>query len=447
MKVLIASTPATGHINPMFAIGRMLVEEGHQVVGLSANAMRDRIEAAGATFHPFPKEADLDLRYLDAIFPEIKTIAPGPDMSRFYMERVFVDPMPAQYEGVKQVLKNFPADVILGDNGFLGALPMLLGPRSNRPPIVICGTMFLTYRRDDGAPHFMGLLPARDEAEHAEYAAIAKTHEELLYAPVRQYRNDCLARMHVGPLAGDSHEAMITLPDAWLQLTIPNFEFPRQYLPPTVHFVGALPIIPNQAPLPPWAAELDGTRKVVLATQGTVSNHDFNQLIVPTLAALANEPDVLVVVTTGGRPLGDIPAAAIPVNARLANYLPFEWLLPKVDVLVTNGGFGTVNQALSFGIPLVTAGLSEDKADVNARVAWSGVGIDLKTQNATSSAVREAVRTVLDKPSYRSRAAAMANEFSAIDTRGEILSILEQLSRAEDRPAGGRPAIFSVRSN
>ncbi len=328
MKILIASTPATGHINPMFAIGRMLVEEGHEVVGLSANAMRDRIEAAGATFHPFPKEADLDLRYLDAAFPEIKTIAPGPDMSRFYMERVFIDPMPAQYEGVKQVLETFPADVILADNGFLGALPMLLGPRSNRPPIVICGTMFLTYRRDDGAPHFMGLLPARDEAEHAEYAAIAKTHEELLYAPVRQYRNDCLAKMHVEPLAGDSHEAMITLADAWLQLTIPSFEFPRRHLPPAVHFVGALPIIPHQAPLPPWASELDGTRKVVLATQGTVSNHDFNQLIVPTLAALANEPDVLVLVTTGGRPLDDVPGP-IPANARLANYCRSNGCFPR----------------------------------------------------------------------------------------------------------------------
>ena len=150
--------------------------------------------------------------------------------------------------------------------------------------------------------------------------------------------------------------------------------------------------------------------------------------------------DVLVAVTTGGRPLDGIPGP-IPANARLASYLPFEWLLPKVDVLVTNGGFGTVNQALSFGIPLVTAGLSEDKADVNARVAWSGVGIDLKTQNPTSSALREAVRTVLDKPNYRLRASAMANEFSAIDTRGEILSILNRVSRA------GRPAISSLRSN
>ncbi len=143
----------------------------------------------------------------------------------------------------------------------------------------------------------------------------------------------------------------------------------------------------------------------MLVTQGTVNNFDFGQLVAPTLAALANEPDVLVIVTGGGRPVDAIPGP-IPSNARLASYLPFEWALAKADVFVTNGGYGSVNQALSFGIPLVTAGLTEDKADVNARVAWSGVGINLATNEPTPEALREAVRAVLDKPDYRSRASA-----------------------------------------
>jgi hypothetical protein len=67
MKILFASTPASGHINPMFAIGQMLVAAGHEVVGLSANAMRDRIEAVGATFRAFPKDADFDLRNVLAV--------------------------------------------------------------------------------------------------------------------------------------------------------------------------------------------------------------------------------------------------------------------------------------------------------------------------------------------------------------------------------------------
>lgn len=154
-------------------------------------------------------------------------------------------------------------------------------------------------------------------------------------------------------------------------------------------------------------------------------------MVAPTLTALANEPDVLVVATTGGRPIDAIPGP-IPGNARVSSYLPFEWLLPKVDVMVTNGGYGSVNQALSFGVPLVTAGLTEDKADVNARVAWSGVGINLATNEPAPPALREAVRTVLDAPGYRARAATMAKELRGIDTRATILRIIEQVVKAAD---------------
>jgi UDP:flavonoid glycosyltransferase YjiC (YdhE family) len=98
-------------------------------------------------------------------------------------------------------------------------------------------------------------------------------------------------------------------------------------------------------------------------------------------------------------------------------------------VFVTNGGYGSINQAMSFGIPIVSAGLTEDKADVNARVAWSGVGINLATNNPTPQALRHAVRTVLDKPDYRSRASAMADDFRAINTRSEILRIIHQVSQ------------------
>ena len=87
---------------------------------------------------------------------------------------------------------------------------------------------------------------------------------------------------------------------------------------------------------------------------------------------------------------------------------------------------------MSFGIPLVTAGLTEDKADVNARVAWSGVGIDLATNEPTPQALREAIRTALDKPNYRLRASLMAEEVDAIDTRSQILRIVSQVLHRSD---------------
>jgi UDP:flavonoid glycosyltransferase YjiC (YdhE family) len=72
--------------------------------------------------------------------------------------------------------------------------------------------------------------------------------------------------------------------------------------------------------------------------------------------------------------------------------------------------------------------MTEDKADVNARVAWSGVGIDLATNVPTPDAIRDAVRTALNLPAYRMRAKRMADEFAGIDTRKEILRIIGRLA-------------------
>lgn len=426
MKILIASTPATGHLNPLLAIGHTLIGEGHELAFLSGSVLRGRIEAIGAKFHALPKGADYDLRDFDSVAPELKAMAPGLDWLRVALQRVFVDTLPAQHEGLQQVLRDFPAEIVIGDDMFFGVVPMLLGPRSKRPSIALCGTSILHWRREDGAPYFAGLPPATTQAQRDEYAAIALEHDRVVYQPANDRLNRALQKLGVGPLSMSLFESVVDLADSYLQLTVPSFEFPRD-MPPSVRFVGTPPIIPNQVALPSWADELDGSRKVVLVTQGTLANHNFGLLIGPTLAALANEPDLLVVATAGGRPVDAIPGP-IPGNARLAQYLPFEWILPKADVLVTNGGYGSVNQALSFGVPLVGAGLTEDKADVNARVAWSGVGINLATNEPTPQALREAVRAVLDKPDYRARAKRMADEFGGIDTRSEIVWIVSQLA-------------------
>ena len=425
MNILFASTPATGHINPLLAIVHMLRAEGHNITFLTGSAFRDRIENSGVKFSSLRGRADFDGRDFLAVAPELKDIPPELEWFRVAIERIFVNSLPAQHQGLLQALEECQTDLIVGDDMFFGVLPMLLGSRSKRPPIVLCGTSFLHLAREDGAPNFLGLPPATTEEQRRQYADIARTYDEAVDQPSLLSLNKTLLSLGVSPVSVPPFHSVVELADAYMQLSVPRFEFPRQ-IPASVHFVGTPPITQGQAPLPPWADELDGSRKVVLVTQGTVANHNFGLLIAPTLAALANEPDVLVVATAGGRPVDAIPGA-VPSNARIASFLPFEWLLPRVDVLVTNGGYGSVNQAMSFGIPLVTAGMTEDKADVNARVAWSGVGLNLATNEPTQEALRTAVRTALDRPAYRMRALQMADEFARIDTRSEILSIVKQV--------------------
>src|SRR5258706_8945499 len=427
MKILMASTPATGHLNPLIAIATFLAEEGHEAAFLSATAYRARIEKSGAILHALPGAADIDLNDIHAVAPELKTIEPGLDWLRVALERIFIDKISDQHKGLQEVLRAFPADAIIADDMFFGILPMLLGPRAKRPEVVTCGTSILHWRREDKAPLFIGLPPAETPAQFKEYEGIAKEYHERVDRSSLKRLNAVLKGLGVVPLTMPLFESTVAYSDVYMQLSVPGFEFPR-VMPSSVNFIGALPIIPGQAPIPSWANDLDGKRKIVLVTKGTVANHDFGLLVGPTLTALADEPDILVVATAGGRPIDAIPGP-IPPNARVAQYLPFEWLLPKVDALVTNGGYGSVNQALSFGIPIIAAGLTEDKADVNVRIAWSGAGINLQTNNPAPDAIRSAVRTALDSPDCRRNAQRLAAEFATYDARAETLRLLQQRAR------------------
>jgi UDP:flavonoid glycosyltransferase YjiC (YdhE family) len=201
-----------------------------------------------------------------------------------------------------------------------------------------------------------------------------------------------------------------------------------------VRFVGPLlSAAPSSFREPAWWPELRSGRPVVHVTQGTVDNHDLGKLLEPTLRGLADE-DVLVVATTGGRPVSEL-GFPVPANARVEAFVPHDRLLPHVDVMVTNAGYGGVQRALADGVPLVVAGDTEDKPEVAARVAWAGVGVNLRSGRPSAGAVRSAVRSVLDAPGFAARARALQAEFAMYDGPLEAARLVEELLGA---PAGGR---------
>lgn len=167
---------------------------------------------------------------------------------------------------------------------------------------------------------------------------------------------------------------------------------------------------------------MDDPRPVVVVTQGTLANQDLTELVEPTLTALA-ELDVLVVAALGR----DIGALGIPVpaNAHVEAFVPFDALPPRADLLVTNGGPGATQHALAAGVPVIVAGLTEDKPAVAARVAAHGLGISLGTARPTTSQIAEATRTVLGNPTIRASAKLISSAYAEYDA----LDLIEPLTR------------------
>jgi UDP:flavonoid glycosyltransferase YjiC (YdhE family) len=195
-----------------------------------------------------------------------------------------------------------------------------------------------------------------------------------------------------------------------------------------VQFVG--PVLPDSLvdfQEPAWWPELEQGRPVVHVTQGTLDNHDLGELIGPTLQGLARE-DVLVVATTGGAPVSGLPGP-LPGNARVEPFIPHGKLLPHVDAMVTNGGYGGVQFALSHGVPLVVAGGNADKPEVAARVARSGAGINLRTGKPSSAAVAAGVRRVLEEPRFKAAARSLSTEMGRYPALDMIAAAAESCSR------------------
>ncbi|MFI5647601.1 glycosyltransferase [Kitasatospora sp. NPDC051705] len=431
-RIITTALPAHGHTGPLLAVSADLAARGHEVVFLGGSRFAGAARRAGVRFAALPAEADFDDRDLDASFPGRSALPPGPERIGFDVRHVFLDPIPAQYRTLLALLADFPADAVIADAFVQGALALASGrPRAERPALIGIGVSPVMLPSVDTAPFGYALPPMPGEEGRARNRALLAELERR-GEPLREYAAKVYAGLGVRMPEGPRGLAMVTVPDHYLQLTVPGFEYPRSDAPASFRLIGALPGVDGEAqPLPSWWDELSDGRPVVVVTQGTLANADLGELVVPTVTALADR-DVLVVAVTG-RPEGpaalvDLLGGELPGNVRAAGYVPFERLLPQADVLVSNGGYGGVHTALRHGVPLVVAGASEDKPEVAARVQWAGVGVDLRTGRPDPAAVGRAVDEVLGRGRFRERARALGAELAEYRPFDAIAELVDSLA-------------------
>ncbi|HEV2528859.1 MAG TPA: nucleotide disphospho-sugar-binding domain-containing protein [Thermomicrobiales bacterium] len=430
--VLLGSFPSLGHLQPLLVIADHLVAQGHRVSLLTGTRFADRVVAAGHTFVPLTGKADFDDRDLDTTFPE-RAGTTGIRRIQFEVEHVFAGSIADQYAGLREIMGRDPVDAILIDTLFLGALPLVLRDEPGRPPVIGIGVLPLTQFSRDSAPFGLGLPPIRGPLNVVRNTALNVVSQRMLLRRAHAAAQRIIRETGSPPLPTFILDST-KLYDRYLQLTVPEFDYPRRDLAPNTRYVG--PLIPSPrttlpADLPGWWGDLNGDRPVIHVTQGTVDNGDFERLIRPTLRALEGE-DLLVVATTGGRPVEAL--GPVPDNARVGQFLPYDLLLPKLTGVVTNGGFGGVHQFLRHGIPLVVAGDTEDKPEVAARVGWSGAGVNLRTGSPDAGAIGAGVRRIRDEPSFATAARGIG---VAIERARPLDTIMEEIEGQMARRGDG----------
>jgi MGT family glycosyltransferase len=418
-SIMMTSMPFAGHARPIRAVAAELVRRGHDVrvyTGRSYTATFDDVGARGVAWQAAP---DFDERNLVATFPRMQD-KKGFRQVLVNLQDLFLGTAPAQCADLVAHYEEEPWDLIAGD-------PMALGTRfaaerlESRWATVSPIAVWLPGKGIP--PTGLGLTPGRGVLGRARDSVLGAASGAGTAALTRVYQR---TRRAVG-LEPD-HETFATMwysPQLVVGAGAPGLDYPRDDLPGHIRFVGDLtedgaPVAPHA--LPDWWDDvLNADVPIVHVTQGT-ANVDPHDLILPTLEALAHE-DVLVVVGLGHR-TSPLPGP-LPGNARAASMVPYPLLLPRTSVVITNGGYGGVLQALRHDVPLIVAGGDLDKPEIAARIGWHGAGVNLRTGTPSPQAIAETYRKVSTDTSYRAVAARLGAELRSLGGARAAADLLE----------------------
>ena len=143
----------------------------------------------------------------------------------------------------------------------------------------------------------------------------------------------------------------------------------------------------------------------------------------PALEALKDGPYV-VVATTAGRQTAELRRRFASSKVMIEDFVDYDTLFPHADLFVTNGGFGSVLAAMRHGVPVIGAGKTEGKNDIDARVGYNRLGVDLRSERPRQARIRAAVRRVLADPTFAANVAALRAELESYDPMARIEAAL-----------------------
>ncbi|XWX01495.1 hypothetical protein V2A60_009523 [Cordyceps javanica] len=415
LKILALASPADGHTFPILRIVEELVIRGYNVTLLAGEDFKERTAAAGAQFLPVPPYDGIQ-----KITSELGHIADERDRLGAALIKLFIEPtasrMAVLYSALEQVRRENPSHkiLLLTESFFLGDHPLFFGAPlpegfTTRPRAININACSYTLNSVDSAPFGLAIIPDGTPESRSRHN---KMYADLLSGPLAAAMalqmktfTDLGAKTLEDVEGRHPLDVITTAADVTLQMCPPSLEYQRSDIHPKVRFIGALPprLAKQSFAKPPfWDAIVEGTKRVVVVSQGTVAMR-YDHLLIPTMHALADRDDLVVVAILGCRGAELSSVVSIPSNAHVVDYLSYDAILPHAAVFVLNAGYGGFIHGIVNGIPMVLAGGSEDKPEVANRGEFAGVGVNLRTGTPSQTQIREGVDEILSNSKYTQR--------------------------------------------
>jgi MGT family glycosyltransferase len=402
--------PFDGHFKPLTGIAACLKELGHDVRWYAGPTYAGALEALGIEHLPYRRANEVNGDNIGELFPERARLS-GPKLIAFEFENVFVANCEAHFRDIEEIRREFPFDALIADEGLYA---IKLVAEKLGVPVYAVGVGPLMFNSPHVPPNFFGLKPARSPIGRIRDRVVGAMVNSTMKPGAKRF-NDLLEAQGLEPLPAprDFFDIPAEASTTFLQSGVPGFEWPRPDLPSNVRFVG--PLLPHR---PATAFQdtnaIEGAESLIVVSQGTVDNKDPEKLLAPALEALSGT-EHLVVAATGGCNSAQLRERFPADNVVVEDFVDFAQLFPRTRLFVCNGGYGSVMLALANGAPILSAGKREGKNDINARVDYFGVGVDLRSERPSPAKVAKGVARILADPGYAERARRLRDELRSYE--------------------------------
>jgi len=397
-RILISTTPGSGHLNPLLPVAHALAEAGHEVAFAARPFLADKLNDAGFRFFAVGSDREADPEY-QAFKAERDRMPTGEALEHFIYTRLFCGIMPRLYApGLVAAARGWKPDLLLREAAEYSAV--IAADVLQLPHATVAFTTAL---------HGMDIMQ-RDAASQLD--------------PLRR----------VWGLAPDPSLAALYR-NLYLAFTPPTFgahslngPHGSNTLPATTRFVR--PTFFDRAAgerLPTWFADLAAQPNVYVTLGSEVNNEPdlYPRVMQSIIAGLRDLPVNLIV--TLGRDKDPADFGPQPANVHIERYIPQSLLLKHCDVMVMHAGSNSVLGALDEGLPLVLVPLIADQF-YNAEIAGDlGLAQVVPLDALTPERIRAAVRKVLENPSYAQNMTKLQTEMHNLPPVSHAVELIEQV--------------------
>lgn len=424
-RFLVTCWPFVGHVFPQMSIAIALRDRGHEIAFYTGETARATIEPHGFEVFPF-QNVNEERAYSDIRAVETNT-ATGRSalrLTRQTFREWLVETIPNQLADLQPILEAWDPDVIITDLSMWG--PIVILWETTGIPVALSSTFMgpLIAGKDVPPP---GLGLASPKSRRARFVAAALTRAGDIAATGIRRRVDELRAEHGLPPMGCSVTEFTARLPLYLVGNLPELDYNRQDIPPSVHYVGPCIWHPSDdATTAGWLDSIPTSHPWVHVTESTLRYGD-PFVLRAAAQGLAGLPMEVIMTTGHHRDAGELGLGPLAPNIHVSPWLSHSDLLPRCAAVVTTGGPATVMAALRVGVPLVVVPTTWDKPDNAQRVVEAGVGLRVPPKRCTPAGLRAVVGELLSNPGYRANAQAMAERLNAAPGSAKAAELLESL--------------------